>query len=107
MKTLCLPSASRAYLVNRPHSYSKSVAIVIAPIAKPSIGIFRLTDPPGLSIISRCKQGNDFHPHYEVGPLYVDAYAGGDEDEEEGRSSRDGHVVVVRDKVKCRLIDLR
>lgn len=83
------------------------VAIVIAPTAKPSIGIFRLTDPPGLSIISNCKQGNDFHPHYEVGPLYVDAYAGGDEDEEEGRSSRDGHVVVVRDKVKCRLIDLR
>lgn len=82
---------------------------MIAPTAKPSIGIFRLTDPPGLSIISNCKQGNDFHPHYEVGPLYVDAYAGVNEEEGGGggENSRDGHVMIVRDELKCRLIDLR
>lgn len=78
--------------------FTSTVAIVIAPTAKNQrIGIFRLTDPPGLSIITNCRQGNDFHPHYEAGPLYVNASGG-----------KEGHVLFMSpERLKARVIDLR
>jgi len=40
----------------------EAVAIVCAPNSFPTIGLFRLTNPPGLQIISSCRQSG-FHPH--------------------------------------------
>lgn len=72
-----------------------AVAIVVAPTGSPTIGIFRLTDPPGLSIISQCQQGTGFHPHPNV-PLYTEA-----------DSPDSGHVILLPDRVQVKLIDLR
>jgi len=53
-----------------------TVAIVVAPTANPSIGIFRITDPPGLGIIGACDQKPTFHPHPEPKQgIYTDATA--------------------------------
>lgn len=35
-----------------------------------SFGIFRLTDPPGLQTILRCREKEAFHPHPDV-PIYT------------------------------------
>lgn len=35
-----------------------------------SFGIFRLTDPPGLDVISNCKKTPAFHPHPDL-PIYT------------------------------------
>lgn len=35
-----------------------------------SVGVFRLTDPPGLSLISNCRERGTFHPHPDQ-PIYT------------------------------------
>jgi STAM-binding protein len=35
-----------------------------------SFGVFRLTDPPGVDIISNCKETPAFHPHPDL-PIYT------------------------------------
>ncbi|GAP92600.1 putative Mov34 MPN PAD-1 family protein [Rosellinia necatrix] len=50
----------------------ESIAIVCAPKFDPSYGIFRLTNPPGLSHILNCTQSSTFHPH-SVDNLYTGA----------------------------------
>ncbi|CAD6581706.1 MAG: hypothetical protein CYPHOPRED_001688 [Cyphobasidiales sp. Tagirdzhanova-0007] len=50
----------------------EAIAIVVAPTASPSVGIFRITDPPGLSIIGNCEDKAIFHPHVNA-PIYTDA----------------------------------
>ncbi|KAI1160593.1 hypothetical protein F5B18DRAFT_631867 [Nemania serpens] len=50
----------------------ESIAIVCAPKFEPSFGIFRLTNPPGLSHILDCKQSSTFHAH-SVDNLYTGA----------------------------------
>lgn len=35
-----------------------------------SFGVFRLTDPPGLSTILECKEKEAFHPHPDL-PIYT------------------------------------
>ena len=35
-----------------------------------SYGIFRLTDPPGLEIITNCQHPSAFHPHPETATIY-------------------------------------
>ncbi|KAJ3567880.1 hypothetical protein NPX13_g6615 [Xylaria arbuscula] len=50
----------------------ESIAIVCAPTSQPSYGIFRLTNPPGLSHILNCTQSSTFHPH-SVDNLYTAA----------------------------------
>ncbi|KAK4195298.1 hypothetical protein QBC40DRAFT_22503 [Triangularia verruculosa] len=53
---------------------SESIAIVCAPRYEPSWGIFRLTDPPGLSGMLDCRKTDPFHPHdIPSDQLYVDA----------------------------------
>ncbi|KAI8376164.1 uncharacterized protein BYT42DRAFT_534381 [Radiomyces spectabilis] len=51
----------------------EAIAIVCAVTKKPNFGIFRLTDPPGLDVISTCQQPSAFHPHPDV-PIYTDAH---------------------------------
>lgn len=51
----------------------EAVAIVCAPSVRPEVGagdfgVFRLTDPPGVGVITKC-QRSGFHPHNE-GNLY-------------------------------------
>ncbi|KAI8923763.1 hypothetical protein BC831DRAFT_469518 [Entophlyctis helioformis] len=50
----------------------EAIAIVMAPSKTPSQGIFRLTDPPGLDVISACRNPQMFHPHdgYAADDLY-------------------------------------
>ncbi|KAF7722711.1 hypothetical protein EC973_002837 [Apophysomyces ossiformis] len=57
-----------AYQVMLP----EAVAIVCAPRHPDKFGIFRLTDPPGMGVISHCKSENAFHPHPELS-IYTDA----------------------------------
>ncbi|KAI9468078.1 MAG: hypothetical protein EXX96DRAFT_591839 [Benjaminiella poitrasii] len=54
----------------------EAIAIVCAPTQKPNFGIFRLTDPPGLDVISNCKRQPAFHPHPDL-PIYTSAGDGG------------------------------
>ncbi|CEG69697.1 Putative Ubiquitin thiolesterase [Rhizopus microsporus] len=49
----------------------EAIAIVCSPSQEPDFGIFRLTDPPGLDIISNCKRQPAFHPHPDL-PIYTD-----------------------------------
>ncbi|CAO3636054.1 unnamed protein product [Cunninghamella blakesleeana] len=51
----------------------EAIAIVCAPQHKPDFGIFRLTDPPGLDVISSCKIEKAFHPHPDVS-IYTDTH---------------------------------
>ncbi|KAF8909811.1 hypothetical protein CPB84DRAFT_1765566 [Gymnopilus junonius] len=53
----------------------ESFAVVCAPKSNPNFGIFRLTDPPGLSIILNCEAKEAFHPHPDE-PIYTDADKG-------------------------------
>ncbi|CAJ2509643.1 Uu.00g146690.m01.CDS01 [Anthostomella pinea] len=50
----------------------ESIAIVCAPKFKPSYGIFRLTNPPGLPHVLNCTQSATFHQHH-VDNLYTQA----------------------------------
>ena len=58
----------------------ESIAIVCAPTAEPEWGVFRLTDPPGVQVVSGCGR-KGFHLHEEK-DIYTDAL-------------RPGHVQVV------------
>ncbi|KAJ6536203.1 hypothetical protein B0H19DRAFT_963261 [Mycena capillaripes] len=69
----------------------EAIAIVCAPKAEPSFGIFRLTDPPGLHTVLECTAKESFHPHPDV-PMYTDADT--------------GHV-RMRDDVPLEVVDLR
>ena len=70
----------------------EAIAIVCAPRQNPDWGIFRLTDPPGLSHILNCQQRSLFHPHSETN-LYTDAV-------------KPGHV-VEGPGLKFEVVDLR
>ncbi|KAG0173980.1 hypothetical protein DFQ30_006459 [Apophysomyces sp. BC1015] len=48
----------------------EAIAIVCAPKHNPSFGIFRMTDPPGLDVISTCTAERAFHPHPDL-PIYT------------------------------------
>ncbi|KAK5581201.1 hypothetical protein RB653_001231 [Dictyostelium firmibasis] len=50
----------------------EAIAVVISPKANPNFGIFRLTDPPGLETVQKCKL-KSFHPHPPVNgiPIYT------------------------------------
>lgn len=72
----------------------EAVAIVCAPSKSPSFGVFRLTDPPGIGVISKCKISAPFHPHPDV-EIYKNIT---DRD--------DGHAVFCDDLV-LKIIDLR
>jgi STAM-binding protein len=71
---------------------AESIAIVCAPSKSPDVGVFRLTDPPGLKTILGCRQSGLFHPH-EVENVYCDA-------------TRPGHVAEL-EGLEFELVDLR
>lgn len=71
----------------------EAVAIVLAP-SKQQDGVFRLTDPPGIGIITKC-QRSGFHPHDEKGLYKVCE-----------RSAGAGHV-VRKDGLPFECVDLR
>ena len=71
----------------------EAIAIVLSPKHNPRQGIFRLTDPPGLEVITACSVSEMFHPHPDL-PLYRDA-------DEQGF----GHVLSVAGSIK--VVDLR
>ncbi|KAI8062550.1 hypothetical protein BC940DRAFT_308532 [Gongronella butleri] len=52
----------------------EAIAIVCAPKHDPNYGIFRLTDPPGLEVISNCRIQRAFHPHDDL-PIYTDTHS--------------------------------
>ncbi|EGC34367.1 hypothetical protein DICPUDRAFT_55871 [Dictyostelium purpureum] len=70
----------------------EAIAVVIAPRSNPNFGIFRLTDPPGLETIQKCKL-KSFHPHPPVNgvPVYTSC----------------NHVKVSSGKFNGKVIDLR
>ncbi|TPX36667.1 hypothetical protein SmJEL517_g01366 [Synchytrium microbalum] len=70
----------------------EAIAIVVSPKHNQR-GIFRLTDPPGLEVITQCAASEMFHPHPDL-PLYREA-------NEEGI----GHVLSVNGSLK--VFDLR
>ncbi|CAE6535940.1 unnamed protein product [Rhizoctonia solani] len=72
-------------------SLKEAFAIVCAPSSSPNVGIFRLTDPPGLQVISHCHAKEPFHPH-STGNIYTDA--------------DQGHVKMVK-KLELSIVDLR
>jgi STAM-binding protein len=71
---------------------AESIAIVCAPSKSPDVGVFRLTDPPGLKTILGCRKTGLFHPH-EVDNIYCDA-------------TRPGHVAEL-EGLEFELVDLR
>eukprot|EP01133_Synstelium_polycarpum_P002270 gene2270-2573_t len=71
----------------------EAIAVVISPMANPNFGIFRLTDPPGIQTVQKCKL-KSFHPHPPVGgvPIYTKV----------------DHVEIVWGrKYDCKVVDLR
>ncbi|GAM23030.1 hypothetical protein SAMD00019534_062050 [Acytostelium subglobosum LB1] len=71
----------------------EAIAIVISPMAKPNFGIFRLTDPPGMQTVQKCKL-KSFHPHPPVNgvPIYT----------------RVDHVEIDwKKQYSCKVVDLR
>ncbi|KAF8607118.1 Mov34-domain-containing protein [Ceratobasidium sp. AG-I] len=72
-------------------SLKEAFAIVCAPSQSPNVGIFRLTDPPGLQVISKCTIKESFHPH-TAGNIYTDA--------------DQGHVKMMK-KLDLSIVDLR
>ncbi|KAJ1301285.1 hypothetical protein OPQ81_003690 [Rhizoctonia solani] len=72
-------------------SLKEAFAIVCAPSSSPNVGIFRLTDPPGLQVILHCHAKESFHPH-STGNIYTDA--------------DQGHVKMVK-KLELSIVDLR
>ncbi|EQB45714.1 Mov34/MPN/PAD-1 family protein [Colletotrichum gloeosporioides Cg-14] len=71
----------------------ESIAIVCSPRHQPSYGIFRLTNPPGLTHILQCTQTQTFHQH-SIDDLYTTA------------SNPPGHV-YHSDKLDFYVKDLR
>ncbi|OLN87723.1 AMSH-like protease sst2 [Colletotrichum chlorophyti] len=71
----------------------ESIAIVCAPRHSPSYGIFRLTNPPGLTHILQCTKSETFHQH-SVDNLYT------------GAKNPPGHV-YHSDKLEFYVKDLR
>ncbi len=69
----------------------ESIAIVCAP-SKGDWGVFRLTDPPGMTSVLNCTQTGLFHPHTESN-IYTDA-------------SRPGHVFEAKG-LEFEVVDLR
>ncbi|KAF8752064.1 USP8 dimerization domain [Rhizoctonia solani] len=51
-------------------SLKEAFAIVCAPSSSPNVGIFRLTDPPGMQVILKCTAKESFHPH-STGNIYT------------------------------------
>ncbi|CAE6418291.1 unnamed protein product [Rhizoctonia solani] len=72
-------------------SLKEAFAIVCAPSSSPNVGIFRLTDPPGLQVILKCHAKESFHPH-STGNIYTDA--------------DQGHVKMIK-KLELSIVDLR
>ncbi|CAE6364853.1 unnamed protein product [Rhizoctonia solani] len=72
-------------------SLKEAFAIVCAPSSSPNVGIFRLTDPPGMQVILKCTAKESFHPH-STGNIYTDA--------------DQGHVKMVK-KLELSIVDLR
>ncbi|KAJ1621894.1 hypothetical protein T492DRAFT_556457, partial [Pavlovales sp. CCMP2436] len=73
----------------------EAIGIVLAPKSSPSVGIFRLTTPTGLTEVQQCRE-NGFHPvHQRNGPE-----AGN------GVYSESDHVVLTSD-MPVQLIDMR
>ncbi|TPX40199.1 hypothetical protein SeLEV6574_g06738 [Synchytrium endobioticum] len=70
----------------------EAIAIVLSPKHIPRHGIFRLTDPPGLEVITSCAASEMFHPHPDL-PLYCQADKAGV-----------GHVVPVNEPCRQRAI---
>ncbi|KAI9318817.1 hypothetical protein BX666DRAFT_1544310 [Dichotomocladium elegans] len=70
----------------------EAIAIVCAPKHDPNFGIFRLTDPPGLTLIAECRAQGAFHPHPDMS-IYTDTH------------NNTGHVRMTADTF--RTIDLR
>lgn len=69
----------------------ESIAIVCAPSQTPDWGVFRLTDPPGVQVVSSCsRKGFHYHPETDI---YTDAL-------------RPGHVSEVPN-MGFDLVDLR
>ncbi|CDZ97483.1 Predicted GTPase-activating protein [Phaffia rhodozyma] len=55
--------------------FPESIAIVCAPRSNPDVGIFRLTDPPGLQVIGNCTRKETFHPHPDPeGGIYTGGF---------------------------------
>lgn len=79
---------------------NEAIAIVCSPSDKfqKQFGIFRLTDPPGVPIITNCNKSG-FHPHEEKN-LYVECNRLSNKD------FQSGHV-VVKNKLPFKLKDLR
>ncbi|KAL7417156.1 hypothetical protein BDY24DRAFT_376863 [Mrakia frigida] len=75
----------------------EAIAVVCAPLATPALGIFRLTDPPGLNLIMACRRRETFHPHPDVdGGIYTGGF--GAEDQGYGHvRMREGQGVEVVD----------
>ncbi|KAH8592332.1 hypothetical protein B0O99DRAFT_653976 [Bisporella sp. PMI_857] len=71
---------------------AESIAIVCAPSKEPSWGVFRLTDPPGMSSVLHCRKTGLFHPHDESN-IYTNAL-------------RPGHVYEA-EGLKFKVVDLR
>ncbi|KAF9951801.1 hypothetical protein BGZ70_000852 [Mortierella alpina] len=51
----------------------EAIAIVCAPSHDKDYGVFRLTDPPGLQVITNCRQKPLFHQHPGEDDIYTDA----------------------------------
>ncbi|KYQ92853.1 MPN/PAD-1 domain-containing protein [Tieghemostelium lacteum] len=70
----------------------EAVAIVMSPRANPNFGIFRLTDPPGIQTVQKCKL-KSFHPHPPVNgiPIYT----------------KSEHVDLLWGKNDSKVVDLR
>ncbi|KAF8935492.1 hypothetical protein BGZ47_009916 [Haplosporangium gracile] len=51
----------------------EAIAIVCAPSHEKDYGVFRLTDPPGLQVITNCRQKPLFHQHPGEDDIYTDA----------------------------------
>ncbi|KAG7700003.1 hypothetical protein KL930_000690 [Ogataea haglerorum] len=62
---------------------NEAIAVVCSPRFERQVGIFRLTDPPGIPVITNCNQ-TGFHPH-ESENLYVEC---------DRTSTKTGHVVL-------------
>jgi STAM-binding protein len=48
----------------------EAVSIVCAPSKTQSLGVFRLTDPPGIDIVSECNHPDMFHLHERNDEIY-------------------------------------
>ncbi|KAI8598503.1 hypothetical protein EDD21DRAFT_382276 [Dissophora ornata] len=70
----------------------EAIAIVCAPSHDRDYGVFRLTDPPGLQVITNCRQKPLFHQHPGEDDIYTDA-------------CDQGHVELVDQDLE--IVDLR